>query len=420
MGILKTINRHFDAEQPNSLVSYNRAINVLSRDNEFIEEVLNCFAVTPEIRNHPLTIGNVSPLFADIQSLDEQDWKIDIPVPLRNIDLVKVLPNDYALFRISGIKDAELIKTLQADNLEVESRYSARSDLLDYYSLSKFASFLHDHNLDAYARTILDHLHTHLEEQVSCSARLLYHKEDAKYYLRAVTSEKGYKDYGINFSVLVALLAIDAYAKVTQDSVFIDSYSIDDSRVSLSFQFAREIPLRDGMSLSLNLLLENDEIRQSSVSLNAIFKVKYGEDGRSLFFKPTAYQKKDGEYSTDMLTYTHGMKVSTVYERISTLPLLISKYAEQIRSNATEILKITNPQETKNYLLCKIQRSRKEEFLGYKTSVIQRIISMEVNTVYDLFDLLRNVEELFGEDIMSRNYWRENLYNALIEKGRRD
>ena len=45
---------------------------------------------------------------------------------------------------------------------------------------------------------------------------------------------------------------------------------------------------------------------------------------------------------------------------------------------------------------------------------------MEVNTVYDLFDLLRNVEELFGEDIMSRNYWRENLYNALIEKGRRD
>ncbi len=420
MGILKTINRHFDAEQPNSLVSYNRAINVLSRDNEFIEEVLNCFAVTPEIRKHPLAIGNVSPLFADIQSMDEQDWKIDIPVPLRNIDLVKVLPNDYALFRISGIKDAELIKTLQADNLEVESRYSARSDLLDYYSLSKFASFLHDHNLDAYARTILDHLHTHLEEQVSCSARLLYHKEDAKYYLRAVTSEKGYKDYGINFSVLVALLAIDAYAKITQDSVFIDSYSIDDSRVSLSFQFAREIPLRDGMSLSLNLLLENDEIRQSSVSLNAIFKVKYGEDGRSLFFKPTAYQKKDGEYSTDMLTYTHGMKVSTVYERISTLPLLISKYAEQIRSNATEILKITNPQETKKYLLCKIQRSRKEEFLGYKTSVIQRIISMEVNTVYDLFDLLRNVEELFGEDIMSRNYWRENLYNALIEKGRRD
>ena len=83
MGILKTINRHFDAEQPNSLVSYNRAINVLSRDNEFIEEVLNCFAVTPEIRKHPLTIGNVSPLFADIQSLDEQDWKWVVICPRR-------------------------------------------------------------------------------------------------------------------------------------------------------------------------------------------------------------------------------------------------------------------------------------------------------------------------------------------------
>ena len=83
-------------------------------------------------------------------------------------------------------------------------------------------------------------------------------------------------------------------------------------------------------------------------------------------------------------------------------------------------MKINNPQETKNYLLSKVQRSRKEEFLGYKASVIQKIISMEVNTVYDLFDLLRDVEELFGEDIKSRNYWRENLYNTLIEKGRRD
>lgn len=420
MGILKTINRRFDAEQPDSLVSCNRAINVLSRDNEFIDEVLHCFAITPEKRKLPLTIGNVNPLLADIQSLDEQDWKIDIPVPLRNIDLVKVLPNDYALFHIYGIKDPELIKALRADNLDVESRYSARSDLLDYYSLSKFASFLYDHKMGPYAKTILEHLHANLEEQFTCSARLLYHKEDAKYYLRAVTSEKGYKDYGINFSVLVALLAVDAYAKSKQDSVFIDSYSIDDSRVSLSFQFAKEIPLRDGMSLSLNLLLENDEIRQSSVSLNAIFKVKYGKDDRSLFLKPTAYQKRDGEYSTDMLTYTHGMKVSTVHERISTLPLLIAKYVEQIRTNAAEILKINNPQETKNYLLSKVQRSRKEEFLGYKASVIQKIISMEVNTVYDLFDLLRDVEELFGEDIKSRNYWRENLYNTLIEKGRRD
>lgn len=420
MGILKTINRRFDAEQPDSLVSCNRAINVLSRDNEFIDEVLHCFAITPEKRKLPLTIGNVNTLLADIQSLDEQDWKIDIPVPLRNIDLVKVLPNDYALFHIYGIKDPELIKALRADNLDVESRYSARSDLLDYYSLSKFASFLYDHKMGPYAKTILEHLHANLEEQFTCSARLLYHKEDAKYYLRAVTSEKGYKDYGINFSVLVALLAVDAYAKSKQDSVFIDSYNIDDSRVSLSFQFAKEIPLRDGMSLSLNLLLENDEIRQSSVSLNAIFKVKYGKDDRSLFLKPTAYQKRDGEYSTDMLTYTHGMKVSTVHERISTLPLLIAKYVEQIRTNAAEILKINNPQETKNYLLSKVQRSRKEEFLGYKASVIQKIISMEVNTVYDLFDLLRDVEELFGEDIKSRNYWRENLYNTLIEKGRRD
>lgn len=45
---------------------------------------------------------------------------------------------------------------------------------------------------------------------------------------------------------------------------------------------------------------------------------------------------------------------------------------------------------------------------------------MEVKTVFDLFEVLRSVEELFGDDIRSRTFWRERLYETLINRGKND
>ena len=41
-----------------------------------------------------------------------------------------------------------------------------------------------------------------------------------------------------------------------------------------------------------------------------------------------------------------------------------------------------------------------------------------LNPVFELFELLRKVEELFGEDIKSKNFWRQELYDALIKRGK--
>ena len=179
-------------------------------------------------------------------------------------------------------------------------------------------------------------------------------------------------DTGINMRL--TLESGVKYAKSNEDIVFIDSYSVDDSTIDLSFQFSRQISLNRGMSLSLNLLLNNDEIRQSAVSMNAMFKVQYDKAGNSLYLKPSSYEVKPGQYITDMLTYTHAMKVSTVYEKIQTLPVLIAKYIQQVKDNAESILTIKDPQIIKDHLLRKVQKARKEEFVNYKESVIQKLI----------------------------------------------
>lgn len=422
MSISSIITRHFSQEEPNSLFSLKQSCEILSHNNIFVSDVLNCLSIDEQMMKMPLLIGNVKQLLSDIQELDQQTEKVDIIVNLKDIFLEKYLDNDHVLFNIYGINDHGLLEKIKADHLIVESQYSARSDIMEYYQFSKFANFLHSNEMDSYAQQIWDKIRLEANKNKKCMARLIYHIEDEKYYVRAVTSENGYKNYGINFSVLVLLLAVNDYVKQNSEHAFIDSYTIDDSHILLSIQFDREIQLKDNMSLSLNLILENDEIRQSAVSLNAEFKVSYKNDRResSIYLKPTAYQRDHGAFSEDMLTFSHGMNVKTVIDKISQLPLLINKYIELVSKNAIEITDIKNPQEVKEYIQYRILRSRKEEFNTYKDAIVRKLISIDVNSVFELFDLLRDVEELFGDDILSKNYWRQKLYDALINRGQKE
>ena len=422
MSIIRPSRKRYSQEEPSSLVSLKKTCSVLSHDNEFIDEILDCFSLKKDEQSmrEPLLVGNVQQLLTDIASLDQQTNKIDVTVNLKDIYLEKVLENDHVLFHLFGITDSGLITAIQADHLIVESQYSARTDIMEYYQFSKFASFLHSNNMDDYARQIWDTLRFMTNKEKRCMARLIYHIADKKYYLRAVASENGYKKYGVNFSALVTLLAVNQYVKEKKERAFVESYDIDDSNILMSIQFDRKIQLEEDMSLSLNLSLENDEIRQSAVTLNAEFRVVYkkGEKESDIFIKPTAYQKEQGSYSQDMLTYSHGMNVKTAIERISNLPVLIDKYIDLVSKNAIAIKSIRNPQQVKDFIQQKIQHARKDDFVGYKTAIVEKLASIEVHSVFDLFDLLRNVEELFGDDIKSKNFWRQKLYDALINRGR--
>ena len=190
----------------------------------------------------------------------------------------------------------------------------------------------------------------------------------------------------------------------------------------MSVEFAHRVPVDDDMCLTLNLSLENDEIRQSSVVLNAEFRVVYKKDGREsgIFIKPTSYINEHGGYSQDMLTYSHGVTVGTAISKVSELPKMIDKYIEQVSKDARAIKSIKNPQEVKEYIKQKIQNARKEDFIGYKPEIIKKLASMETNSVFELFELLRNVDELFGDDIKSKDFWRQKLYDALINRGKYD
>jgi hypothetical protein len=103
---------------------------------------------------------------------------------------------------------------------------------------------------------------------------------------------------------------------------------------------------------------------------------------------------------------------------MSKLPLYISKYVDQTIENADAIIDIKNPSEVKDFIAEKVRRARDEHFIKHKGEVLAKLATLQVDSIFDLFEALRNVEELFGDDIMSKDYWRTKLHKLLLYRGK--
>lgn len=420
MSIIQLSSHCFrDVDGTGTLVKLNRAIAVLSKDNEYVEDVLKLFSVTEESKNKVIPISNLRPLIDNLEYNDSLIEKIDIPVFLNNVYAERFLGDEVAVFHLYGLDDPEFIKKLGKDDLEVETCYSAKTDFFEYFHMGSFVNYWSSYGKESLIQEVLDKLRPEIKDRVS--ARLVQMKADGKYYLRAITSEKGYRRYGINFSVMVAVLALWDYVNRSKEFVSISSYQVDESKVFISFSIAKNKKISDKQEISFNLILKNDEIKESSVSMNACFRLNYREGGRETYLDllPSEYSTTQHEYKTDMLTYTHSMTVGTVYEKVSHLSDFIDEYVKQISVLAPEIINKKNPVEIKEFVVKKISSARKDYFIKYKDAIVNKLTAINVNSLFDLFDALRSVDELFGDDIQSRMFWQSKMYEIIVNGGRK-
>lgn len=101
------------------------------------------------------------------------------------------------------------------------------------------------------------------------------------------------------------------------------------------------------------MILKNDEIKNSAVRFNGVFKLTYkaGDKSSYLILRPKLFKDSDTlSYRSDMLTYTHSMNVGAVHEKMSKLSLYISMYVDQTVENVCAIIDIKNPSEVKEFI----------------------------------------------------------------------
>ncbi len=416
--ILRKKESHFRDFGADSYVKIEKLLDLKIKD-EYKEELNELYSLDDN-REEILKIGNSISLIDALIELDASCRKKDLKTLVKNVQLKNIYEKEKAIFEIYGVEDEEILLENGTDILEVETVYSAKNEILDYYSLSKFAKYCTELEYDELVFTIRDFLKAKNENnEEERSLRLVYKNEDNKYYFRAITSAEGYKDYGVNFSVVIALLALDSYAKENEEEIFIDSFVVDESTIYVSFQLSKGILLTPNLSLKFNLILENDEIKRNAVSFNGLFKLIFSDNGREseIFLKPRGMKSDESEFASDLLTYRHSGSISNVLEKVGTLPQLIQEYVEQISEDAKSILSIEHPDDVKKLIARKIKYSKKPEFMLYKEQIFNSLMNNNVTNIFALFELLRSVEDLFEHtDVISKDFWRMKLYEALIEK----
>lgn len=417
--ILEKQNKRFNDTAPDSFITQKQLLKLLDRQPHFKEELVNLFQID-EDKTEVLQIGNSKFLIESLLFLDSQCEKIDIHSEVKDVQLKKMLQDEKATFEIFKITDAEIIKKNKSEVLVVETAYSAKQDMLDYYSFSKFANYLRDEGSEDLIDIIKKYLkQKNADNHDSKGLRLLYKKDEDKFYLRTITSVDGYQDFGLNFSAFVALIALNKYLRDSKNSIYIDNYVVDDSNLYVSFSLSGGKPINKNMSISFNLILENDEIKRNAVSFNGVFKVIYsdGERNSEIYIKPKGVKKDDSAFPVDLLTYKHTGNTKTVFEKIKDLPVLIDFFINQVSEDAKSISEIKNPKDVRLNLARKIKYSKKVEFKKYKESVFNKLMKITVDNTFNLFEIFREIDELFeNDDVISRDYWREKLYESLIEK----
>lgn len=417
--ILEKQSKKFNGYMTDSFITQKQLLKILDRQPDFKTELINLYQINKDTIE-VLQIGNSKFLLESLLLLGSQCEKIDINSKVKDIQLKKLLENEKAIFEIFNITNSNVIRKNKSDLLTIETAYSAKQDLLDYYNFSKFANYCRDLEYEDLIDVIKKYLELrNAENNESKNLRLIYKNDEDKFYLRAVTSIDNYQDFGLNFSVFVSIIALSKYVSDTKNNIYIDNYVVDDSNLYVSFSLSEEKPINKNLSINFNLILENDEIKRNAVSFNGVFKLSYkdGKKNSEIYIKPKGVKKEDTSFPVDLLTYKHTGNTRTVFDKIKDLPDLIDYFINQVAEDAKKISEIQNPKDVRLHLARKIKFSKKVEFKKYKDSVFNKLMKITVDNTFNLFEIFREIEELFeNDDVISRDYWREKLYESLIER----
>ncbi|MGB0930828.1 MAG: hypothetical protein ACPGVB_08635 [Chitinophagales bacterium] len=416
--ILDKEAKNFKSYTTKTFISLKQLMKLLEKRKAFRNDLIKIFKIE-ENQTEIIKVGNAKQLVDSLFLLDNQCEKIDIDVKVKNIYIKRMLEDEKALFDIFEVSDDFILKENKSDLLTAETRYSAKNDILDYYNFSKFANYCRDKEFEDLINTIRDYLRKkNSDNKDKIKLRLLFKNDDRKFFLRAMTSSEVYKDFGINFSVFVALITLGRYVDSSQNEIYIDNFVADDSNIYVSFSLTNKIQVDKNTSLTVSIILENNEIKRGAVSFNGVFKLQFidSEQESAIYLKPKGI-KRENSYPVDLLNYPHKGSVEKVFEKIEDLPKFIELFIKQVHEDAPKIAAIQNPDDVRKLISNKVKFSKKPEFKEYKDKVFKKLMSMTVDNTFKLFELLRQVEELFEhEDVISRDFWRTKLYEALIEK----
>jgi hypothetical protein len=335
--------------------------------------------------------------------------KIDIESKLENIHILGVLGKNSAKLEISKIVNPEILLKTRKDIIETETIYNSKRDFFNIFSSDDYINFCLSNNLNGIIEENINLIENeNVYKQKIKNFRVL--KDNDSFYLRAITSANRYKNYNINFSIFITLLALNEIQKKNKGSFEIDNFSCSESEISLYIKRIEKKQILKDINVSFVLELENDEIKGEAVKFKGVIKVSSKDN--EFYISP--------DEEPNIIYFSHSKPLLQVRSIIHNMSKNIDTFINKTYKHVENISKLNNKTVTRDiqtYIYETARKSKQSEFVSEHRKEVLRLLEQESNTIYDLFEKLGKIDLLIGDSfIKSKDYWRNKIYK-IITKG---
>lgn len=384
----------------------------LIENSPYYEEVYKNMRIE-SIEEDFIPIKGATSLIGLVMQMDKRFTKFDITSKLKDVKCSGLLDTKNAILEFSNVEDVEILNTTGSDIFEATTKYSVKSDYLDkIYNADKYLNYCYDRGYERFIKENLDYIEENNENSELYKQFRLLKSENNDCFVRAITSVDSYKDYNIRFSVFVALISLYRLTKIHKEEYYVRYSSASESDIRVVFRRNARKKVSDDIEVGFELELVNDEIKRESVKFNGLFSIVY-DNTKTISIKP--------DINAKIINFSHKIGVKKVANLLKGLPEAIDEFIAVMHNDIMFINKSKSPKELKKYLHLKVKNSKQKEFREKYKKEVQKIIEEEnVNTFYQLLDLMNKVDLLIDDsDIKAKDYWKYKLYEVLV-KGKRD
>ncbi|TKI57192.1 hypothetical protein E8L90_17970 [Brevibacillus antibioticus] len=191
--------------------------------------------------------------------------KVDIKDKIKNIDHL-------------GFDDGEIVLNFKDDDITATAVYDFTYDFFeDLFDMGKYSKFCRENMLLDLTKLNVEWLFEKFNEK-EMQYRLLNLGEE--YFLRGITSTV-YKNYDNNLAIYIGFLALHKFAAEMDVSFYIEKAYLSDSAISILFRQLKPITIKGVGEVYFGAVLKNNEIRDSTFSLEFRYTVVNGNDSFS-------------------------------------------------------------------------------------------------------------------------------------------
>lgn len=379
-------------------------IKLLDPKETLTAELLSKLNIS-EIKDEFIPIKGSQALFNSQLSIKKIIEKQDLVSTLENVTFFN---QDEFTINFHNIDDSGKFPNVK--NILAYPIYSAQRDFFNsLFGMDKYAKNLIENNHKDIVVKNLELLKS--VKKIEKKYRLLYHKTDEKYYLRAIVSKDNYFDYNNSVAVVIGLLTLFEEMKNSGGMVYslkLCEYNESNIRMIFDTSETKEI---EGIGFVRNIIeVSNDEIKREALKFYGICSIIYNERSKSgeIFIKPTDVQSK-------IFSIKHNQKASTA------IPILAEiKNAKNIHdelyNDILDIKKIKNTEQIKFLVKRKIENSKNEDIKKFQNKIFNELTLTSTKNILDLLKLFDKVQILAEEDIEASEYLRFVFYEALMKR----